>query len=184
MTRHFIPTTIVLALLAAAVLTGCARAARDTTGFAMTDSATVDAEFMETWEAMRTELRQMEFELYTRDKRGLFVAYTDERRDFFVVPRRTQHTFVLEEEPAGTRVTAETIEQVYGVTLLTYPGWHDRPAADNEAVREAMERVRARLGGEPMEPAEAGEQPPTEFEAPSDPPAEVEAEPFDGAGLE
>ena len=184
MTRQFIPTTIVLALLAATVLTGCARAARDTTDFAMTDSATVDAEFMETWEAMRTELRQMGFDLYTRDKRGLFVAYTDERRDFFVIPRRTQHTFVLEEEPAGTRVTAETIEQVYGVTLLTYPGWHDRPATDNEAALEAMERVRARLGGEPIDAPETEDPPPSVFETPTDPPDEVEAEPFEGPGLE
>lgn len=184
MTRHSILTTIILALLAAGVLAGCARAARDTAGFAMTDSATMEAGFMETWEAMRTELREMGFDLYTRDKRGLFVAYTDERRDFFVVPRRTQHTFVLEEEPAGTRVTAETIGQVYGVTLLTYPGWHDRPATDNEAVLEAMERVQARLGGEPIEPAETEAPPPPEFETPSEQPDEVEAEPFEGLGLE
>lgn len=184
MTRHSILTTILLALLAAGILTGCARAARETAGFAITDSTTVDAEFMETWEATRTELREMGFDLYTRDKRGLFVAYTDERRDFFVVPRRTQHTFLLEEASAGTRLTAETIEQVYGVTLLTYPGWHDRAATDNEAALEAMERVRARLGGEPMEPAETEEPPPSEFGTPSDPPDEVEAEPFDGAGLE
>ncbi len=184
MTRPYIPIAIVLVLFAAGVLTGCARAARDTAGFAMTDSATVNADFVDTWDAMRAELRQMGFDLYTRDLRGLFVAYADERRDFFVLPRRTQHTFVLEEEAGGTRITAETIEQVYGVTLLTYPGWHDRPATDNAAALEAMDRVQARLEGEPVEPDGVETPPPSGFEDLTDPPEEVQAEPFGEPGLE
>ena len=142
--------TILLALVIVAA-SGCARAARDTTGFTHRESVTVNAEFMETWEATRTLLREMDFDIYTRDKRGIFVAFTGETRYWFV-PNRTQHTVTLEEvSPASTRVTVDTVNQVYGVTPLTYPDWHDRPARDPEEGTLLLQALQERLEGAPPE---------------------------------
>lgn len=125
---------------------GCARAARDTTGFAMQDSAIVDAPFEEAWQATKAVLREMELDLHTRDKRGRFVAYTDMTRRGLLVPNRVQYTIVLEPaSPETTKVMIETMKQVYGVTLLTYPDWHDRKTEDNSTALEIFERLEARV---------------------------------------
>ena len=67
MRRNFLYFSILVVLVAGA---GCARAARDTTGFALNDSALVEAPFEETWQATKAVLREMDLEIYTRDKRG------------------------------------------------------------------------------------------------------------------
>ena len=143
--------SILLALVIVAGA-GCARAARDTTGFTHRESITVNADFMETWETTRSLLRELNFDIYTRDKRGIFVAFTDESR-YWLVPNRTQHTIILEElSPASTRVTVETVNQVYGVTLLTYPDWHDRPARDPEEAVSLLQALQERFDGPAPEP--------------------------------
>ena len=62
-------------LLLAAVLAsaGCARTARDTQGFAVADMAVVDAPFQEAWQSAKAVLRERHYDIYTRDKRGVFV---------------------------------------------------------------------------------------------------------------
>ena len=45
-------------LLVVVALTGCARTARNTEGFAITDTATVDAPFMDTWQSVKEVLRE------------------------------------------------------------------------------------------------------------------------------
>ena len=129
------------------LLGGCARAARDTTGFAMVDSTTVDKPFVETWQATKAVLREMELNLYTRDKRGTFVAFSDMKRQLHVfTPHRTKLTITLEEVSSdATKVTVETLDQVYGVTLLTYPDWHDRKTQDNQIAASILENLRAKL---------------------------------------
>ncbi|MGI6459785.1 MAG: hypothetical protein ACOX5J_06765 [Candidatus Hydrogenedentales bacterium] len=143
MRRNFLYFTILVVLVAGA---GCARAARNTTGFALHDSALVEAPFEETWQATKTVLREMDLDIYTRDKRGRFVAFSDMKRRAVLVPHRLKYTIVLEEESSETtKVTIESMRQVYGVTLLTYPDWHDRKTEDNRVALEVLERLKARV---------------------------------------
>lgn len=134
-------------LLAAISVGGCASTARDTTGYKLTDSATVNAGMMETWQTTKAVLREMELDIYTRDKRGVFVAYEDmDKRWLIFRPKRTQLTISLERVAAETtKVNIETVRQVYGSTLMTYPDWHDRQAKDDEAARHILEAVQQRL---------------------------------------
>jgi hypothetical protein len=168
-----------MCVLPVAGLGGCARAAMDTTGYAQMESARIDAPFMETWQAAKAELRDMDLEIYTRDKRGVFVAFTPQGRAFWMQPRRSKFTITLEEAgPNSTTVDIETVSQVYGVTLLTYPDWHERPARETDTARGILERIAARLGGEVAAPAVAEEAPAEVMEPLA--PAEIEAQPIGG----
>lgn len=133
-------------LVAATSLMGCARSARDTTGFAMVDQATVNAPFEDVWQSLKTLLREREMDIYTRDKRGVFVAYGDEQKNLFIFPERVQYTFTLESASANaTQISVETLKQVYGSTPLTYPGWHDRQTSDNSTTLAILEDIQARF---------------------------------------
>ena len=124
---------------------GCARASLDTSGYAMLDTGTVEAPFEETWQTVKTVLRERDLELYTRDKRGVFVAYTPVRRNL-LQPGREKYAIELERIGATeTRISIATIRQVYGVTLLTYPDWHDRPAKDNTEALEILDVIQRRI---------------------------------------
>lgn len=93
---------------------------------AQVDSVVMSGAYEDVWQATRVGLLDGGFEIYTRDKRGLFVAYAKVRRHLFVWPNRTQLTVTLEELSGdSTRVSVETLEQGYRVTLLTYPDWRD-----------------------------------------------------------
>ncbi|HOZ49281.1 MAG TPA: hypothetical protein PLO37_25205 [Candidatus Hydrogenedentes bacterium] len=139
-------SALVILAVAAAALGGCARAALDTTGFAAVNSTTVNAPFDEAWQATKAILREKDYEIYTRDKRGTFVAFTQMKRRFFVAPVRTKHTIYLEgESDDSTCVTVETVRQVYGVTMLTYPGWHDRKTTDNAEAVELLDALQAKF---------------------------------------
>lgn len=145
LTRILIATMLVIALLP---FSGCVRAAKDTTGFAQEQSLNVNAPFEQTWQAVKTVLREQDLELYTRDKRGVFVAYTPMKRSL-VTPKRTQYTIELSElSSSETSVFIETVNQVYGVTLLTYPGWHDRPAKNTEGAQNILSAIQAKISGE------------------------------------
>jgi hypothetical protein len=65
------------------------------------------------------------------------------KRHLLVAPRRTQYTITIESlSDQSTRVTVESVRQVYGVTMFTYPGWHDRKTTDSTeavAILEAIE---------------------------------------------
>ena len=135
-------------LLVALTLPGCAHAKRDTGGFAMEDTITVNKNVDETWQATKSVLRELDLEIYTRDKRGEFVAFTEMERYLKVfTPRRTQLSIKLEPVTANsTKVTIETLQQVYGVTMLTYPDWHDRKTSDNKEAQSIIEALRAKVG--------------------------------------
>jgi len=137
-----------LVLLSVAPCIGCARAARDTQGFALTDTATVNASFNDTWQMVKAVLREEDYDLYTRDKRGVFVAFTGGKRKYPLGGHRTKYTISLETiSDSATKVTVETIRQVYGVTLLTYPGWHDRKAKDNAGAQAILKALEAKVAG-------------------------------------
>jgi hypothetical protein len=140
--------TTAAALLLALAMAGCATTVPDTTGFESTDSVTVPAGFEETWQATKAVLREMELEVYTRDTHGKFVAYSEMRRQLgLLTPKRIKFTIQIEEKGAeSSTVSIDTVQQVYGVTLLTYPDWHDREIVDNETALRILEAVRNRLG--------------------------------------
>ena len=138
-----------LLLVAVLAMGGCARTARDTRGFAVTESKTVNAPFDQTWQITKSVLREKDFELYTRDKRGVFVAYSGSRRSLVLVPHRTKYTISVESvSDSATQVTVEAVKQVYGVTLLTYPGWHDRKTTDNKELLALLQAIEAKVSGE------------------------------------
>ncbi|MBI2425811.1 MAG: hypothetical protein HYV27_23505 [Candidatus Hydrogenedentes bacterium] len=162
--RNLLPF-ICLALLLPA-LGGCVRAAKDTTGFAVESTASVDAPMDEVWQATKSVLREQELEIYTRDKRGTFVAYTPMKRRLFQ-PQRIQYTIEL--TPVNryeTKVYVEAVKQLYGVTTFTYPGWYDRPIKDAVAAETLLTALQTKLsaptsdGSTTTEEATAVETPP------------------------
>jgi len=144
--KRFAQAAVVLGLVVAFVLPGCARAAKDTTGFTMEDSITVAKPLDETWQDTKAVLRELQLDIYTRDKRGEFVAFTPMKRQLYVgTPHRTKLTITLKQATANsTTVNIETVAQVYGVTLLTYPDWHDRKAANNNEAVAIIEQLKAK----------------------------------------
>lgn len=135
-------------LLGALILAGCAGAARDTQGFAVVTMETVDAPFDTAWQAAKDVLREQGLDVYTRDKRGVFVAHSPMKRRRFLVPKRVRYNVMLEPVSADeTRVTVEAVQQVYGVTLLTYPGWHDRKMTDDTKAKALLEAIQAKVAG-------------------------------------
>jgi hypothetical protein len=142
-------------LLCALLVGGCARAALDTTGFAITDTALVQAPHEDAWQMTKAVLREEGLDIYTRDKRGTFVAYTPMKRGIFrPQPKRTEFTFELDDlNNNTTQLTATTVRQIYGVTLLTYPGWHDRNTEDNTQTLEIIQAVQAKAAGGFVQPA-------------------------------
>ncbi|MCL4692835.1 MAG: hypothetical protein KJ060_10045 [Candidatus Hydrogenedentes bacterium] len=145
MTRH-LASLLVLVFVLSALTTGCARAKLNTAGFAITDTITVNKPLDETWQDTKAVLRELELDIYTRDKRGEFVAYTPMKRHLYIfTPHRTQLSIRMEEVTSNsTSVTIETVDQVYGVTPLTYPDWHDRKTSDNEEALAILESLRTR----------------------------------------
>jgi len=144
--RRYLFGLVVVALSLPMGSMGCARAKLDTAGFAITDTITVNKPLDETWQDAKAVLREMELDIYTRDKRGEFVAYTPMKRHFYVfTPHRTQLSIKMEAVTTNsTAVTIETVDQVYGVTPLTYPDWHDRKTSDNEDALTILEALRTR----------------------------------------
>jgi len=137
---------IVMVLSAVLLSPGCARAAKDTTGLTMQDSITVAKPLDEAWQDTKAVLRELEMDIYTRDKAGEFVAFTPMKRQLYVgTPHRTKLSITLTEATANsTTVNIETVAQVYGVTLLTYPDWHDRKAANNNEAVAILESLKAK----------------------------------------
>ncbi len=116
---------------------------------AKVDSLTIQGSFEEVWQGTRQTLLDQKYEIYTRDKRGLFVAYTKVKRRLFVFPHRTQLTVTVEAvSVAETRLSVETIHQKYRVSLLTYPDWRDDPEpAEGDEGRVLLEAIKKGIGG-------------------------------------
>ncbi len=144
---------LLLVLLAAIAATGgCARAARDTTGFSITDTATVNAPFSDAWQMAKAILREKDYDLYTRDKRGVFVAFSSQHHNLLRL-NRTKFTVSLHPiSDSATEVTVESVLQVYGTTLLTYPGWHDRKTTRHEDALDLLKAIQAKVGEAPATP--------------------------------
>jgi hypothetical protein len=144
-------TTLTVAVCLSALL-GCARAHRDTSGYGVEESITVDASFETAWQAVKGVLRDQNLEVYTRDKRGQFVAFTTMKRRFYQ-PNRTKFSIFLDSvHEDETQIRIEVVRQRYGVTPLTYPGWHDRPARGNSGAQAILDAVTTRLSA-PVEGA-------------------------------
>ncbi len=125
---------------------GCARAAKDTTGFSLREETVVNAPFEEVWHTAKHILREQGYDIYTRDKRGAFIAYTPMRRAMWMQPRRTKFSIEMARlAPNETAIAIESIRQVYGVTLLTHPGWHDRKHQDPAAAQAILEGIHQKI---------------------------------------
>ena len=139
----------ILTVLAAAVVLscgGCVSAARNTEGFAKIESVMVDAPYSQTWQAVKAVLREEKVDIYTRDKRGMFVAFTKMHRFMLVQPRRVKYTITIKpRSETSTDVTIETVKQLYGVTLLTYPNWHDRPATKDVEGTKMLAKIQEKV---------------------------------------
>ena len=134
-----------LSIVVGITATGCVHAARDTTGFEQLHSIAVTANFDDTWQAVKSTLRDKELDIYTRDKRGTFVAYTPMKRRY-LQPNRYQYTFSIEAVSENeTKIALDTRKQSYGVTLLTYPGWHDRKTTDAPESQDLLDAIQAKL---------------------------------------
>ena len=170
---------LMIAMVCAVLVTclgnlGCARAARDTTGFALREESVLNAPFQEAWHAVKRVALEQGYDLYTRDKRGTFVAYTPMKRILWAQPRRTKFTIdLVEKSPQETAISIESIRQVYGVTLLTHPNWHDRKQADPGPAQALLEGIRAKLGEAPVAEVPAVEVPPAEAPVAEVPAVEV-----------
>jgi len=148
-----------LLLVPALAMGGCARAARDTEGFSLSESRTVNAPFDQAWQITKSVLREKEFDIYTRDKRGVFVAFSGMRRNLVLMPHRTKYVISVESlSDSSSKVTVEAVRQVYGVTLLTYPGWHDRKCTDNAELLALLQAIEAKASGD-NSTADSGTQP-------------------------
>ena len=75
-------------------------------------------------------------------------------RQLFLVPNRQEYTITLEAEGSSTKVTIQTLKQVYGVTLLTYPDWHARKTTDDAQAKSLLADIQARATGQETQPAE------------------------------
>jgi hypothetical protein len=147
-----------LLVLFAAFAGGCATSAPDSSQFAQIDEFVVDASYPDVWESTKAALRERELLIYTRDKRGIFVAFTDPERRLFV-PHRTQITINLTEiTPDSTRIEIETIDQEYGVKLLTYPGWHARQTEETPETDALIAAIQGKAGGGPLTEGETVEE--------------------------
>ena len=134
-----------MSVVSSAVFQGCVHAPKDTTGYAQNHSIAVDESFEDTWQAVKGALREKELDIYTRDKRGTFVAYTPMKRRY-LQPNRYQYTFDIEAVSENeTHIALDTRKQAYGVTLLTYPGWHDRKTAAGPESQALLDAIQAKL---------------------------------------
>ena len=156
--------SLCLVVVCGLVVVGCksTRGDEGATPIVTVDSLMVGAGFEEVWQETRRALLEQGYEVYTRDTRGLFVAYTKVKRRLLLFPHRMQVSVTLERVSTdSTRVSVETIHQKYRVSLLTYPDWRDdpRPAAGDEG-RALLEIIgsglgSAGVGGEPEPGAES-----------------------------
>lgn len=135
-------------LLSALILgaSGCASSAPKQQDEIFVDTMTVPMDFESTWQLTRDTLLDKDIEIYTRDKRGLFVAYGNTRRSL-LIPWRTKFTITIQEESAeSTKIAIEAVEQRYTVTLLTYPDWRDRDFRDKKGHGAALlESIKSRI---------------------------------------
>ncbi len=139
--------SVLMVLLSVILISGCARTLKDTSGFAEEKVFTVKAPFDKTWQATKETLRELKLEIYTRDKRGVFVAYDQPKREWMQLRRVKYEIQLGSVNSEETRVLVSAIKQIYGVTLLTSPDWHDRKIKGKTKSDDIIAKIVEKTGG-------------------------------------
>lgn len=163
--KYKLVSGVIVILLSMILFSSCARTLKDTSGLAEEKVITVKAPFDKTWQATKETLRELNLDIYTRDKRGVFVAYDQPKREWMQLKRvkyEIQLGSVTSEE---TRIFVSAIKQIYGVTLLTNPDWHDRKMTGKSKSDEIINKIIEKTGGKvdtPTNEIKVQESKPTE----------------------
>ncbi len=139
--RYKLVNSVFVILLSMVLLSGCARTLKDTSGFAEEQVITVKAPFEKTWQATKETLRELNLDIYTRDKRGVFVAYDQPKREWMQLKRVKYEIQLGPVTSEETRIFVSAIKQIYGVTLLTNPDWHDRKMTGKSKSEEIINKI-------------------------------------------
>ena len=104
--------------------------------------------FEEAWIMTRDAVIGQKYKIYTRDKRGMIIAHSKERRNMLFVPHRIQFTIVIEEVTGETsRVAIESVQQRYKISFLSYPGWisdvEKAPSDTGQGILDALNEMLA-----------------------------------------
>ncbi|HOV33579.1 MAG TPA: outer membrane protein assembly factor BamC [Candidatus Hydrogenedens sp.] len=147
MLRKYTLFIVFFAMVASAILlNGCAGAIKDTSGFAEEKVITVKAPFEKTWQATKETLRELKLDIYTRDKRGAFVAYDKPKREWMQLNRVKYEINLGQVNSEETKIYISAVRQVYGVTLLTNPDWHDRKIKGTTKSEEIITKIAEKVG--------------------------------------
>jgi hypothetical protein len=144
--RYVLAALAVACVLAA---TGCARVHGRNGGpneeIIAPISSDVAAGFKVVVQLMRDVLRDTPVEIYTRDKRGVYVVFADMRRAF-LTPRRLRLVITIEPVAENrSHVTIETFPEAYTVQLLTSPAWRPAAFGDNSLATDIVDSLRKRV---------------------------------------
>jgi len=138
---------IIVVVLTFILFNGCARTLKDTSGFAEEKVITVKAPFDKTWQATKETLKEMKLDIYTRDKRGVFVAFDQPKRKWMQLNRIKYEIRLGSVKSEETRIFISAIKQIYGVTLLTNPDWHDRKIKGKTKSDDIIAKIVEKTGG-------------------------------------
>ena len=139
-------SAIFVPILCALAVPGCASfKGTEVLQQARVESAVLEASYETAWRLVKDSLLEEGYEIRTRDKRGMYVAFSETKRRF-IIPHRYQLTVILDSlSGSATRVTIETVRQSYRVTPLTHPGWQDSASPKEEdLIGPLMERIRSK----------------------------------------
>lgn len=138
---------LVATIMLTAMVSGCTTGKPQQPDEVYVESMTVPLDFASAWQLTRDVLLEEEVEIYTRDKRGLFVVFTETERRNLITPWRTKLTITLREAtPDTTEIAIESVAQRYSVSALTYPGWRDRSYTEKESPGTALlETIKSRI---------------------------------------
>ncbi len=157
--------TIFIILIAVIIFPGCARTLKDTSGFAEEKVCTVNAPLDRVWQATKETLRELKLDIYTRDKRGIFIAYDQPKREWMQLRRVKYEIQLGAVNSEETRIFISAVKQIYGVTLLTNPDWHDRKITGKTKSEDIINKIMEKTGGKidiPANEIQVQESKPTE----------------------
>lgn len=125
---------------------GCASSPkRPVAGLEIETARVVPVSFETAWLATRDVLRENDYIIETRDKRGVFVAYAEQKRRLRRRKRNELRIMLEAVSSTSTRVRVEVQVQKYGVTPLTYPGWHDQKTTDGGVADAFLDALESQL---------------------------------------
>ena len=137
----------ILTVTAVLASSGCATTSDSQAEATFVESLVAPVPFDKAWLVTRDVLLESNVDIHTRDKRGMFVAYTDMYHRKVVVPHRTKITITLTSiTEESTKISVESVHQKYGVTLLTHPEWRDESAIIEDSVStEILKSIKSRI---------------------------------------